>query len=353
MSVRRIIDGAVRRLYLGVRYNIGPRIGHAIMSRRSQNQIVARWPETGEIPVGPRVCVFVHWDGGGEVRDHVLNQLRALAAAGLSVLFVTNSGFLRPASLEALKAVCAGVLIRRNIGYDFGASREGLEQLALPRADTTMVVIANDSVYGPLRPLHELLGRIDFAAADVWGATESWQSRYHLQSYFMAFSPRVVASDPWRQFWAEVRPTWSKMWLIRIYEIGLSQALLKGGFECRALWPYDALVGAVDLTLLNEKRIDEEAGPDLADPMVQNRRRHALRLREAVANRIPLNPTSDLWRELLLTGYPFLKRELLRDNPSFVADVGEWRAVVAASGAKADLAAIERDLRRTAKNRAP
>lgn len=331
-----------------VRYRIMPALGHEIVRHRSPRQLVSRWPE-GDIPLGPRVCVFVHWDGAGEVRPHVLHYVRSLAMAGISVVFVTNAGFLRAESLEALKLVCAGVLIRRNVGYDFGAWREGFEQLGLPRANTTLVAMANDSVYGPLRSLNDLFGAIDFGTADVWGCTDTWQSRYHLQSYMMVFSPRVVASEAWRGFWAGVQPTWSKVWLVRLYEIGLTQSLLKAGFSCRAIWPYKSLIGDIDVTLLDDTKED---GPNRGDPIVQVRRQHVLRLRAAVAGRIPLNPTSDLWRQLLMARFPFIKRELLRDNPSRVPDVTEWRDV-AAELSESSLGPIERDLQRTLRNRAP
>ncbi len=338
--------------YLVIRYRVLPAIGHEFVRHRNPSQIVSRWPD-GEIPLGGRVCIFAHWDGAGDVRPHVMHQVRSLAAAGMSVMFVTNAGRLRPDVLEALKLVCAGVIVRRNVGYDFGAWREGVTQLALPRPNTEMVVIANDSVYGPLRSVADLFASIDFAVADVWGCTESWQSRYHLQSYLMAFSPRVVASETWRKYWAGVVPTWSKTWLILLYEIGLTQALLRAGFTCRAIWPYKALLADIDVGLLNTKRLeDAEGGPDIADPIVQARRRHALRLREAVADRTPLNPTSDLWRQLLAARFPFIKRELLRDNPTRVPDVVEWRDVVAEI-AETSLAPIERDLQRTLRNRTP
>ncbi len=295
--------------------------------------------------------MFVHWDGAGEVRPHVLHQVRSLAGAGLSVVFVTNAGFLRPAAMEQLKLVCAGVLIRRNVGYDFGAWREGFEQLSLPRPNTRLVVMANDSVYGPIRSLADLLAGIDFEQADVWGCTESWQSRYHLQSYFMAFSPRVVASDAWKGFWENVRPTWSKGWLVRLYEVGLTQTLVKAGFSCRAVWPYQDLIKNIDIDYVRDHKEADE-GPNLADPIVQARRQHILRLRGAVADRTPLNPTSDLWRQLLAARFPFIKRELLRDNPTRIADVGEWQDV-ASEISQWGLEPIERDLQRALKNRTP
>ena len=217
-----------------------------------------------------------------------------------------------------------------------------------------MVVMANDSVYGPIRPLAELFETIDFDVADIWGCTESWQSRYHLQSYLIAFSPRVVASTAWTKFWSGVRPTWSKVWLVRLYEIGLTQAMLRAGFTVRAIWPYEALIADIDASQLDERTDQDgkDTGPNKADPLVQVRRSHVHRLREAATSRSPLNPTSDLWRQLLLARFPFIKRELLRDNPTRVQDVAEWRSV-AAQYAQASLTSIERDLQRTLRNRAP
>ena len=100
-----------------------------------------------------------------------------------------------------MQALCAAVLVRRNVGYDFGAWRDALERFALPRADTESLLLVNDSVYGPLGRIEEVLARIDFRQAELWGLTESWQSRYHLQSFFLAVAPSAMASAAWRQFW--------------------------------------------------------------------------------------------------------------------------------------------------------
>jgi hypothetical protein len=49
-----------------------------------------------------------------------------------------------------------------------------------------------------------------------------------------------------------------------------------------------------------------------------------MKVRDCVARRVAMNPTSDLWRQLLVSGFPFIKRELLRDNPTEVQDIGDW-----------------------------
>lgn len=42
----------------------------------------------------------------------------------------------------------------------------------------------------------------------------------------------------------------------------------------------------------------------------------------------PLYPTRTICRELLLAGFPFIRREFLRDKPTKIADVAEWANVV-------------------------
>ena len=310
---------------------------------RSPDQAVVRWP-AGPLALGPRVCVFVHWDGAGEVREYVLLYLQALRAAGMSVLFVSNAGRLRPESLAAVQALCAGVIVRRNVGYDFGAWREGIAALDLPQPGVEELYLANDSVYGPLAPLDRVIDQFDFSEADVGGCTETWQARYHLQSYFLGFSARVLAHPAWQSFWAGVRPA-NKQWVVYYYEVGLSQALLKAGFRLRSLWSYQRLVRDVDEALL-------QGGEPSSDEAVSVRRKHTLRVRAAAAHRAPMNPTAELWRQLLRAGFPFIKRELLRSNPSRVLDVADWPEVVKAT-VGGDIGPIERDLQRTLRGRTP
>lgn len=340
-----MVRAAIRRVRAGFA-RVWAYVDYWMSFARDPRQVVAQWPE-GEIPLGPRVAIFVHFDRLGAVGAHTLHYVRALAEAGLSVVFVTNSGVLRPEAMAALQGVCAGVIVRRNIGYDFGAMRDGIEVLRLPRAETESLLLVNDSLYGPLCPLGPALGRMDFGAADVWGATDSWQGSYHVQSYFVGVGRKVLDSAVWRRFWSGVRPVKSKIWVVLRYEIGLSRAMVRGGFDVAAIWRYQDLVEQVDPGLLIHP--DRDA-PVNEEPMIAMRRIHAHRIRHNVAIRRPLNPTSDLWRQLIQTGFPFVKRELLRDNPSEISDISDWRDEVRARfGAVPE--AIEQDLRRVMRNR--
>ncbi len=317
---------------------------------RRPRQIVSVWPQ-GEIALGPKVVLFMHFDRRGQVRPQLLEYMRELKENGRSIVCVSNSRRLKPAAMSALQEICTCVIVRRNIGYDFAAWRDALEFLGLPRAETEEVICANDSVFGPLIPLGDMLRRLNYAHADVWGLTDSWQVRYHLQSFFLAFGPTALRAEAFGKFWRSIRPVPAKFYVVKTYEVGVTQAMIKGGLRCAALWNYETLTRLVNRDDL-ARLVSEENDSGKEDPLQINRKSQALRIRKGMARRIALNPTSDLWRQLLLTGFPFIKRELLRDNPTKVEDVGDWKEVVRDVLA-ADPEPILLDLRSMLKGSAP
>lgn len=313
---------------------------------RTGAQIVSVWPNASVV-LGPRVAVFVHFDPAAQVQDFVVNHVAALHAAGLSVVFASNCPALDPAGLERIRPYCAAIVLRHNTGHDFGAVRDTLRLLGLPRDNTQSLLIANDSVFGPVQDIGAILDRIDFDKADLWGATESWQHRYHLQSFFLVAGRRALTSPAWEKFWRRMRLVQSRYWVVQRYEIGLTQAMLAGGLRCAAIWPYDRLIRALP---------PPDPGGESrmlvgADPAGDMRRGHLDRIRNHIAAAMPMNPTAEFWRQLLVAGFPFIKRELLRNNPARVADLADWRDVVRAVS-KVDLAPFEAQLRRELSDRA-
>lgn len=285
---------------------------------RSPRQVVSAWPE-GAVTLGARVAVVCHYDAAGRVRPDLFNHLSALREAGICVVLVSNSFTLEAEAAAHLRPICAAILVRRNVGYDFCAWRDALEHLGLPRADTEEVLLVNDSVYGPLSDLTPVLARIEQTGADVVALTDSRQRGWHLQSYFVCFKRAALHSAAWRRFWASVRPVPSKQWVINHCEVGLTRRLRDEGLTCEALWPETDLL--------------RHLGSG----------RQADRVRERLGRGQLLNPTHDLWRVLLESDFPFIKRELLRQNPSRVPDVADWQSVAKNRGAS-NIEPIESDL---------
>jgi hypothetical protein len=318
---------------------------------RRRRQIVSVWPEA-PMALSAKIVLFMHFDRTGRVRPQIQDYIRQLRDSGRSVVFITNAGFLTVPAMQALQDLCAGIIIRRNRGYDFGAWCDGVEHLNLPHPNTEEIIFANDSVFGPIIPIAPMLARIDYASADIWGLVESWQYRYHLQSFFFAFGPAALQSPAFGKFWRGIKPVPAKTYIIKHYEIGITQKMIKAGLSVASLWTYQSLVESVDYQSLEALILQSDSDTGKADPILRNRRLQILRLRDAISRRVALNPTADLWRQLLLAGFPFIKRELLRENPAEVEDVGDWIALVREK-LNADPQPILDDLRLMLKDTAP
>ena len=298
---RPAATGARGLLWLGMQARAAAAFSHA-----GRDLVRARHAGQQTLTPGSKAAVFAHFDPDGQVHDYVLHHLAALGRAGFAVVFVSNAPRLGTAALERLQPHVALVLHRRNLGYDFAAYRDGLAALG-GVTRFAEVLLANDSVYGPLFDLAPLLRRCD-ERADVWGITDSREHGFHLQSYFLLFRAAALAHPGFAAFWRSVRPVQSRQWVIRHYEIGLTRTLRQAGLRCAALFPCDAVISS---------RL-AAPGPPLDD-----------RWRAAIAAGRPINVMHVGWDHLISAlGCPFIKRELLMYNPLKLPHTDRWSEVI-------------------------
>lgn len=247
----------------------------------------------------PNLCLFAHYDRNAIVDDYVVYYLKQLHDANFETIVISTSERLCPDGLESARPFCREIVVRKNIGYDFGSWKVGLER-AGDLSAYECLLLANDSVYGPLFSLPELLETMRRRDLDACGATDSWQLAYHLQSYFLLFQPSVFLSKCFARYWANLPYYRFKQTVIWNCELGFSRCLARARFRLGALVEYDAL-----------------------------RRRHSAAVENAENShftRIPVNPTHHLWQPLISEcRFPFVKVELLRDNPKQLKNIWNWR----------------------------
>lgn len=311
--------------------------------RFRDNYIVARWTGDRSLAYARRIAIFCHYDRRGRVHDYVLHYLSELLKAGFEIIFVSNSSQPIHENLRSLLPLCGLVLHRKNLGYDFGAYKDGF--FAVPElSQLDELIFANDSVYGPFCDLAPLLARCDDSAA-IWGITDSWDRRFHLQTYFLLFKKRALSDPRILDFWHKVRYFQSKRLIIQKYEINLTQEAIRGGLRCSALFPHRQVAEAVTSAVINNKLLQRE---DISE----QHRAYLLRVFEAIDRGAPLNVSHFFWDYLIgELGCPFIKRELLMLNPVNVPFLQQWRKVIErATSYDADL--IARHLEATLRNRA-
>jgi lipopolysaccharide biosynthesis protein len=324
-------------------------VGIALCRRRA-NFIVERHTGDGNLAGAKRVAAFVHYDRRGRLHDYVLYYLKCLRGAGFEIVFVSNAPLLPAESVAKLKPLCALILRRKNIGYDFAAYKDAIGTVGNV-ADLDELLLVNDSVYGPFEDMAAIISRCDPERAAVWGITDSWFRRFHLQSYFLLFTRPALTSEIFARFWKNVRYVQSKRWIIEKYEIGLSRAMIQNELRCAALYPYRRVAQAL-MTFVADMRKEAQADDNPREPVWTEQQKFATNLSGAVELGLPLNSTHHLWDYLIgELACPFLKRELLERNPMNVPSLQRWETVLRGTF-NYDTDLILRHLEAQARNRA-
>jgi lipopolysaccharide biosynthesis protein len=192
----------------------------------------------------------------------------------------------------------------------------------------------NDSIYGPFFRLRDQLNEIDRSSTDFWGITDSWERRFHVQSYFILFFRNVLKSKPFKKFWRQMPYVNHKGWVIRNGEIKLSKVLTQQKLRATVLAPYWSVSKKV---LDRVIRLDTESLPDA-------HRNYIKKLLNNLIDGTPMNPMHYFWETLILDyNCPFLKRELVKSNPVNVPFAWRWPEVVG-HASDFDIAMIRRHL---------
>jgi lipopolysaccharide biosynthesis protein len=220
------------------------------------------------------VCLFAHFDQDDKLDDYVLWYLRKINELNFSIVFTSTARLGEP-DVERLRSYCCDVILRENTGLDFGSWSAGFAKHG--SAIDGRLLLANDSVYGPIGSLAGTVNRLTGKPADFYGLVESVEIAPHLQSWFLLFEPWVVKSAEFKAILAQPFSAMTKREIIRFGEVDLSRRLTRAGFRYEALHRYDGT---------------------------------------GIPRRHEANHMLVFSRELLLAqGVPFLKVELLRDNP--------------------------------------
>jgi rhamnan synthesis protein F len=233
------------------------------------------------------VCLFSHFDAAGRILPYVQRYLSELSRCGFEIHLVSTSPNLSASDRRKVEREGVRVHCRENIGLDFASWQWALNHV-VQLAEVDWLLLANDSVFGPIFDLEPLF-RSQFAEkADFWGITDSHDVAWHLQSYFLCLRGDVARSEAFRDVFAVDFAGLTKQEIIRDGEISLSQSLLHSGFRGSAVCRFDRL------------RISGDHGQ--------------------------CNPTHFYWDQLIARlGCPFIKRELIRDNPMKLASAGYWK----------------------------
>ncbi len=240
-----------------------------------------------ETPSRANICIFAHYNKDSRIADYVFHHIESISKLGYLIIFVSSSN-VQKKEIDKLKNIASTLIVRKNIGYDFGSWIEGYKYVS-QNTQVQELILTNDSIYGPFYELHNIFQKMKSRNADFWGMTDSYEISYHIQSYFLWIGPNILRSDVWSE-WIQsfvFYPSFLKGAIIQKYEIGLSKLLRSHGFT------FDSYISFLDL--VNEISNEEIIKRNLSDSYK--------------------NPTLFLWDFLILNfQFPYLKRDLVRSK---------------------------------------
>ncbi|MGJ4751293.1 rhamnan synthesis F family protein [Leptospira kmetyi] len=249
---------------------------------------------------------MAHYSSEGKVHDYLLFYIESLRKNGFDIILASSSGIEEPEK-EKLKDLTIGILTQENYGWDFGLWKTSLllfKDDIQNDSNIDTLLIANDSVYGPLYDLEQIFSEMNRDEINFWGMNESLEGRKHFQSYFIVFRKAVIDSEFFWKFWNDLKYYYDKRTVIENYEMNLFELFLREGFSGVGYLSSDKLSKIISAL---PKRLNRSINE--------------------------INPTLHLWGPIVrLGGFPFIKGELLRKKMLSKKDESDLKEMVKSVG---------------------
>ncbi|MDR0449307.1 MAG: rhamnan synthesis F family protein [Rickettsiales bacterium] len=196
-----------------------------------------------------RLFIFASYDKDCIVDDMLIHYVRSLAELG-DVIFFADCDF-SDAEIKRISKIknVIHAAAERHGEYDFGSYKRGYQWAAKRGifSNYDWVYLANDSVYGPLRPLRPILEGLESSGADAVGMISlhgnsagerkrvvqrfGFLAENHVQSWFIGLGRQIFAADWFAKFLGNVKKQKDKMDVVWAYEFGMSHLIMSNGFR--------------------------------------------------------------------------------------------------------------------------
>ncbi len=250
-------------------------------------------------PKQKKLCLFSTYDSQGRIDPYVKEYLKQISICGFDIAVIATSPALALSDVKDISHFCRVVVLRQNIGIDFGSWKAATEILP-DWTDYDRLLLVNDSVYGPFGGLSLVMAAMEEAEESFLGLTDSFEQGHHLQSYFLYFKKPLLQSKVFRDFWSSIKLYLDKYYIIKKYEVGMSHFFVQRDVRFKAFCSYEKVKDAT-IALGENFKFHDKVKVE------------------------PLNPSLYMWNILMSNfKFPFLKTEILKINRYAFPEVRTW-----------------------------
>lgn len=157
-----------------------------------------------------RLCIYLTYDKQKMVDAYIGYMLRELRTCADYLAVVCNELEIARGK-EILEEYADDVFYRENTGADAGGFKDAMCRFI--GWDKVLcydeLVLVNDSIFGPFRPMVEIFEEMDKKQADFWGLSKHAEYNdegvagypEHIQSFFLVVRTQMLHHEAFRRYW--------------------------------------------------------------------------------------------------------------------------------------------------------
>lgn len=182
--------------------------------------------------------IFVFYSRRGEVNAYVRYLLKEIKKEITALIIVCN-GTVTEEGRAYLTENCEIFWDRPNKGFDAGAYQDvilnfvGFNKIK----EYDALLLFNNSFYGPIYPFGEMFSKMQIRNLDFWGITaggnnDGKNTPYHIQSYFLMISNRILQSKYFEEYWKTQAECLTFLDAVVNFELRFTNYFMAKGFTC-------------------------------------------------------------------------------------------------------------------------
>ena len=288
-------------------------LDHITSHRRSQ---VINSSGLDNIKSESPILIYVHYSKAEKLTDREISTLSHIHKVGFQICLVMNlekPEIANKVGIEIMDNLAiTSSIFRKNVGWDLSAYRDAYFLLKKNgKIGSSPIIFMNNSVIWFPEMIENYFNSLVRKDSDIIAGSISKQYRPHIQTFL--FGSLNLGGTVQIELWLKNIKNWrSKRTVVSYGELATNQILKSGNVS--ESFPNYSLLQESGLKKIHE---DYASQTSLVPKDVISR---LIRNRTFTQAGIPLNPSHDYWLELIENGFPGLKVDLVRSNPSNLVD---------------------------------
>ena len=181
-----------------------------------------------------RICLFAGYDNKNIIHDYVVYYIKELSTVA-DVYYMADNKISDDEKAKITPYVKEAYGFNHK-KYDFGSWQELIKIIGWEKiSEYDELIIANDSVFGPLYPIKELFEKLEKDRQwDVCGINKHNLIKWHLSSYFLVFRKNAHTSDIFKNHFSNINIESRSDHVIEKYEIPFTYKFYSNGFVTKS-----------------------------------------------------------------------------------------------------------------------